>query len=121
MNYSKKVMKHFLNPKNMGKLENPDGVGRVGNPVCGDVMELHIKVKNNRITDIKFKTLGCAAAIASSSVLTELVKNKTLEQAAKITREKIVKALGGLPEAKIHCSVLAQDALRKAIKNYKSK
>lgn len=121
MNYSKKVMDLFLHPKNMGEIKNPDGEGLVGNPVCGDVMKVQIKVKNNRIKDIKFKTLGCAAAIASSSILTELAKNKTLRDASKITQSDVVKALGGLPEQKIHCSVLAQDALKKAIEDYKSK
>jgi len=105
----------------MGTIERPDGEGEVGNLVCGDVMKVQIKVKNGRISDIKFKTLGCAAAIASSSALTELAKGKTLEQAAKLTREDVVKALKGLPPQKIHCSVLAQDALKKAIEDYKSK
>jgi nitrogen fixation NifU-like protein len=121
VNYNKKVMDHFLNPKNLGELQNPDGEGQVGNPVCGDVMKLQIKVKDNRINDIKFKTLGCAAAIATSSVLTELAKGKTLEEAEKITNNDIIKELGGLPKAKVHCSLLAQDALKKAIKDYKNK
>lgn len=111
-------MDHFLHPKNMGSLEMPDGEGEVGNPVCGDVMKVQIKVKDGKIIDIKFKTLGCAAAIASSSVLTELAKGKTLEEASKITRDDVVKALGGLPSQKIHCSVLAQEALKKAIEDY---
>ncbi len=121
MNYSKKVMDYFLHPKNMGELEQPDGEGQVGNPVCGDVMKVQIKVKDDHISDIKFKTLGCAAAIASSSALTELAKGKTLKQAGMITRNDVVKELGGLPAEKVHCSVLAQDALKKAIKDYKSK
>ena len=119
--YSKKVIEHFNNPRNMGEIKDPDGVGKAGSPVCGDVMKVFIKVKDNRITDIKFKTLGCAAAIASSSMLTELAKGRTLNEAEKITRMDIVKALGGLPPIKIHCSVLAQDALKEAIKDYKKK
>lgn len=110
-----------MHPKNMGELKNPDGEGQVGNVVCGDVMKVQINVKGDRISDIKFKTLGCAAAISSSSVLTELAKGKTLDEASKITRDDVVKALGGLPTEKIHCSVLAQDALKKAIKDYQSK
>ncbi|MFA5406349.1 MAG: iron-sulfur cluster assembly scaffold protein [Candidatus Nanoarchaeia archaeon] len=121
MNYNKKVMDYFLHPKNMGELDKPDGEGQVGNPVCGDVMKVQIKVKADHISDIKFKTLGCAAAIASSSALTELAKGKTLKQAEMITRDDVVKELGGLPTEKVHCSVLAQEALKKAIKNYKNK
>lgn len=121
MNYSKKVIEHFNNPRNMGELKDADGVGKVGNPVCGDVMWVYIKVKGKRIVDIKFKTLGCAAAIASSSMLTVLAKGKTLKEAEKITRLDVVKALGGLPKPKIHCSVLAQDSLKEAIKDYKSR
>ena len=121
MNYSKNVMDHFMHPKNMGELKNPDGEGQVGNVVCGDVMKVQINVKDDKISDIKFKTLGCAAAISSSSVLTELAKGKTLNEASKISRDDVVKALGGLPTEKIHCSVLAQDALKKAIKDYLSK
>lgn len=120
MNYSKKVMAHFSNPHNMGELNSPDAEGQVGNPVCGDVMKVQIKVKGGKIANIKFQTLGCAAAIASSSVLTDLAKGKSLDEAAKISRTDIVRALDGLPEEKIHCSVLAQDALKKAIKNYMS-
>lgn len=118
LKYSSEVMEHFLNPHNMGEIEKPDGEGQVGSPVCGDIMKIQIKVENDRIKDIKFKTLGCAAALASSSVLTDLAKGKTLEEAGKITREDVVKELGGLPAVKIHCSVLAQDALRKAIEDY---
>lgn len=121
MEYSKKVMNYFLNPKNMGELEDPDAEAKVGNPVCGDVMKIQIKVTDDKIIDIKFKTLGCAAAIATSSVLTELVKGKTLKKAGEISNEDIVKELGGLPEAKIHCSLLAVKALKKAIKDYKNK
>lgn len=119
--YTKKVMRCFMHPHNMGKIENPDGVGKVGNLVCGDVMRLYIKVKNKKITDIKFETFGCAAAIATSSMITDLAKGKTIEQALKISREDIIKSLGGLPPIKIHCSVLATDALYEAIYNYLSK
>ncbi len=120
-NYNKKVLEYFLKPKNVGKITRADGVGQVKSPVCGDVMTLYIKVKNNRIKDIKFHTFGCAAAIASSSILTEIVKGKTLKEAKKITKDKIIKALGGLPRAKIHCSVLADKALHQAIHNYEVK
>ena len=119
--YSKKVMEHIQNPRNMGEIKNPDGVGTEGNPVCGDVMRLFIKVKNNKISDIKFQTLGCGAAIASSSMLTTMVKGKPLEKAEKITREAIAEALGGLSPTKIHCSVLAADALKRAIADYRKK
>lgn len=120
--YSKKVFQHFKNPKNYGEIKNPDGVGRVGNIVCGDVMYIYLKIqeKNNKeyIKDIKFQTYGCLAAIASSSMITELVKGKTIKQAIRIKREEIVKKLGGLPTIKIHCSVLAVDALLEAIHDY---
>jgi nitrogen fixation NifU-like protein len=116
--YSEKVMEHFKNPRNVGEMENPDGVGRVGNPVCGDVMELYIKVNDGIIVDAKFKTFGCAAAIATSSMVTEIVKGKTIEEALKISNKAVVEALDGLPPAKVHCSVLAEDALKSAIKNY---
>ena len=119
--YNKKVMKHFLNPKNVGEIKNPSGVGEVGNIVCGDVMKLYIKVKEEKIVDIKFKTLGCAAAIATSSVITELAKNKRIEEALKISEKDIVDFLGGLPPIKIHCSLLAVDALREAIYDYLKK
>ncbi|HEX67985.1 MAG TPA: Fe-S cluster assembly scaffold protein NifU [bacterium] len=118
MQYSKKVIEHFMNPRNMGRIEDPDGVGRVGNPICGDLMEIMIKVENGRIKDIKFKTFGCAAAIATSSMITELAKGKTIEEAMKITRNDIADALEGLPPIKMHCSNLATDALREAIKDY---
>jgi len=121
MVYNEKVMEHFTNPKNKGKLEDYDAVGKVGNPTCGDVMEVFIKVENNRIKDISFRTFGCAAAIATSSVVTELAKGKTLEEAEKITKDDVIKALGELPAIKIHCSILAQDALREAIKKYRKK
>jgi len=119
--YSNKVMEHFRNPKNVGEIENPDGIGHVGNPVCGDIMELYIKVKDGRIVDAKFKTFGCGAAIATSSMVTELVKGKTIEEALKISNQAVVEALGGLPPIKMHCSVLAEQALKKAIDDYLKK
>ena len=119
--YSKKVMEHFLNPRNMGKLDDPDGVGTAGNPICGDTMTIYIKVKNNRIVDIKFQTFGCAAAIATSSMITELAKGKTIEEAEKITRDDVADALEGLPPIKMHCSNLAADALKAAIEDYKKR
>jgi nitrogen fixation NifU-like protein len=119
--YSDELMEHFRNPKNMGRMENPDGVGKVGNPVCGDVMYLYIKVKDNRVADIKWETFGCAAAIGTSSIITELAKGKTLEEAEKITKQDVADALGGLPPIKMHCSVLSTDALKEAIKMYRSK
>jgi nitrogen fixation protein NifU and related proteins len=122
--YSEKVMEHFRHPKFMGEIENPSGTGKVGNPVCGDVMEVYIKVKKNKegvefIEDIKVKTFGCVSAIASSDVLCEMVKGKTLDEALKITNRDVVNELGTLPPAKIHCSVLAADALKKAIDEYR--
>lgn len=117
--YSEKVMEHFRNPRNVGEIENPDGVGKVGNPVCGDIMELYIKVKDDIITDAKFKTFGCGAAIATSSMVTELVKNKSIENALKISNKAVAEALGGLPPVKMHCSVLAEEALKKALDNYR--
>lgn len=120
MSYSKKVIDHFKNPHNQGVIKDADAVGKVGNPVCGDVMKIYLKIKDNKIKDIKFETLGCAAAIAVSSALTQMAKGKTLGQALKITKDKIVKNLGGLPPIKIHCSMLGVEALHKAIKNYKS-
>ncbi len=119
--YSEKVMDHFRNPRNMGEMENPDGVGKVGNPVCGDMMELYIKVENDVITDVKFMTFGCGAAIATSSMVTELVKGKTLDEALKISNATVAEALDGLPPVKMHCSVLAEDALKAAIEDYKTK
>jgi nitrogen fixation NifU-like protein len=116
--YSEKVMDHFKNPRNVGEMEDPDGVGRVGNPVCGDVMELYIKVNDGIIVDAKFKTFGCAAAIATSSMVTDMVKGKSLEEALKISNKAVVEALDGLPPAKVHCSVLAEDALKSAIEDY---
>lgn len=119
--YTEKVIEHFRNPKNMGKMPDADSMAQVGNPVCGDIMKIYIKVKDDKIKDIKFQTLGCGAAIAVSSMLTTLVKGKRLEEAKKITRDDVAEALGGLPSVKMHCSVLAIDALKKAIKNYKEK
>jgi nitrogen fixation NifU-like protein len=119
--YSNKVMEHFKNPRNMGEISNADGVGTVGNPVCGDLMTMYIKVKDNRIADIKFKTYGCGAAIATSSMTTELAKGKTLEEAMKITRASVAESLGGLPKVKMHCSNLAADALHAAIDDYRQK
>ncbi len=119
--YSDKVMKHLQNPRNMGEIKDADGSGTVGNPTCGDLMTIYIKVKDNRIEDIKFQTYGCGAAIATSSMTTELAKGKTLEEAEKITRNEVALALGGLPAIKMHCSNLAADALHAAIKNYREK
>ena len=119
--YSKKVMDHFMNPRNVGIIENPDGYGKVGNPVCGDLMEIFIKVKDDIITDIKFKTFGCGSAIATSSMVTELAKGKHVDDAIKITRNDVAEELDGLPPQKMHCSNLAADALREAIKDYKNK
>ncbi len=120
--YSKKVMEHFLNPHNVGVIEHPDGYGKVGNPVCGDVMEIFISVnKDDVITDIKFRTFGCGSAIATSSMVTELAKGKTVDEAMKITRGDVANELEGLPPQKMHCSNLAADALHEAIKDYKAK
>lgn len=119
--YSEKVMKHFMKPKNVGDIKNPDGIGKVGNPVCGDIMEIYIKVEDNRIKDIKFKTFGCGAAIATSSMTTELAKGRTLDEALKLTRDDVAKELDGLPPVKMHCSNLAADALHDAIKDYLKK
>ena len=123
--YSEKVMDHIRHPRNLGEMKNPDGVGTEGNPICGDTMRLFIKVGKKKdkeyIEDIKFQTLGCGAAISSSSMLTTMVKGKTLKEVEKISREAIAEELGGLPPAKIHCSVLAADALRKAIADYRKK
>ena len=119
--YSEKVMDHFRNPRNVGEMENPDGVGHVGNPVCGDIMELYIKVANGVITDAKFKTFGCGAAIATSSMVTELVIGKTIDEALRISNRAVAEALGGLPPIKMHCSVLAEEALKSAIDDYLKK
>ena len=119
--YSKKVMEHFMNPRNVGTIENPDGYGKVGNPVCGDLMEMYIKVKDDIITDIKFQTFGCGSAIATSSMVTELAKGKHADEAMEITRGDVASELDGLPPQKMHCSNLAADALHEAVKDYMSK
>jgi len=119
--YSEKVLDHFNNPRNIGKIENPDGVGEVGNPVCGDMMTITVKVKDDRIDDIKFETFGCGAAIAVSSMVTEMAKGKTLDEAMQITNESVAEALEGLPKNKLHCSNLGADALHKAIMDYYSR
>ncbi|MDI7247767.1 MAG: Fe-S cluster assembly scaffold protein NifU [Bacillota bacterium] len=119
--YSQKVMDHFTNPRNVGEVENPDGVGMVGNPICGDVMKLSIKVDGDRIVDARFKTFGCGAAIATSSMVTELVKGRTLDEALEISNKAVAEALDGLPANKMHCSNLAADALHKAIEDYLAK
>jgi len=118
MDYSDKVMDHFENPRNVGQIEDADGVGQVGNPSCGDIMKMYIKVDDDKITDIKFKTFGCGAAVATSSITTELVKNKTLEEAQELSNKAVAEALGGLPDVKMHCSNLAADALKRAINDY---
>ncbi len=119
--YSEKVIDHFTNPRNVGEIADADGVGEVGNPICGDTTKVSLKVENNVIKDIKFKTFGCGAAIASSSMLTEMAKGKTLEEALKITNEDVANMLDGLPPQKMHCSNLAADAMHAAIENYKNK
>ena len=119
--YSKKVMDHFLNPRNVGEIKNPDGYGKVGNPVCGDLMEMYILVKDDHITDVKFKTFGCGSAIATSSMVTEMAKGLHVNEALKITRNEVASKLDGLPPQKMHCSNLAADALHEAIKDYQQK
>jgi nitrogen fixation NifU-like protein len=119
--YNEKVLDHFQNPRNVGEMENPSGVGEIGNMKCGDIMKIFIKVEDNIIKDIKFLTFGCGAAIASSSVLTEMVKGKTLEEALAVTNDDVAEELGGLPPAKLHCSNLAADALHKAIEDYRGR
>jgi nitrogen fixation NifU-like protein len=121
MIYSDIVMEHFQNPRNVGTIKDADGVGKVGNPVCGDMMEFHIKVKDDRLEDIKFKTFGCGAAIAVSSIVSEMAMGKTLGEAMKITNKQVAEELGGLPKNKLHCSNLGADALHDAIKNYQEK
>ena len=116
--YSKKVMEHFMNPRNVGTIEDPDGFGKVGNPVCGDLMEMFIQVKDDIITDVRFKTFGCGSAIATSSMVTELAKGMRVDEAMKITRDDVATELDGLPPQKMHCSNLAADALHEAIKDY---
>jgi nitrogen fixation NifU-like protein len=119
--YSKKVMDHFMNPRNVGEIDNPDGYGKVGNPVCGDLMEMFIKVKDDVITNMKFKTFGCGSAIATSSMVTELAMGMNVDEAMKLTRNDVASELDGLPPQKMHCSNLAADALHEAIKDYKNK
>lgn len=116
--YSEKVMDHFRNPRNVGVIENADGVGEVGNPVCGDIMKIYLKIDNDTISDVKFETFGCGSAIASSSMATELIKGKTIEEALAVTNKQVVDALGGLPAYKLHCSVLAEESIKAAVKNY---
>ncbi len=119
--YNAKVMDHFINPRNVGEITEADGEGTVGNPVCGDLMTFYIKVNNGRISDVKFKTFGCGAAIAVSSIVSEMAKGKTLDEAMKITNKMVATELGGLPKNKLHCSNLGADALHKAIENYKKR
>ena len=119
--YSEKVMDHFLHPRNIGEIPDANGIGNVGNPVCGDIMRLYIKVENGVIIDVKFKTFGCGAAISTSSMVTEMVKGKTINEALTITNKAVAEALGGLPAIKMHCSVLAEEALKSAIEDYKKK
>jgi len=119
--YSEKVMELFMNPKNAGKIEDADGIGEVGNPQCGDIMKIYIKVENDVITDIKFETFGCASAIASSSMVTEMVKGKTIDEALKVTNKDVLEELGGLPPQKIHCSLLAEEGIKAAIEDYRKR
>ena len=121
MEYTKKVMDHFMNPRNVGVIENPDGYGKIGSPSCGDMMEIFLKIEDEIIKDVKFRTFGCASAIASSSVTTEMILNKSVEEALQVTNKAVVEALDGLPAAKVHCSVLAEEAIKAAIENYLSK
>ena len=119
--YSEKVMDHFRNPRNVGTIDNADGVGEVGNPVCGDIMKIYLKIENDIITDVKFETFGCGSAIASSSMATELIKGKPISEALTLTNKAVTEALDGLPAHKIHCSVLAEEAIKSAIKDYYDK
>lgn len=118
MMYSEKVMDHFANPRNVGEIPDANGVGEVGNPKCGDIMKMYLKIENNVLVDVKFKTFGCGAAIATSSMATEMVKGKSIEEALKLTNQAVAEALDGLPPVKMHCSVLAEEALRSAIADY---
>ena len=118
MLYSEKVLEHFSNPRNVGELEDADGVGEVGNPTCGDIMKMYIKVHNGKISDVRFKTFGCGAAIATSSIATEMIKGKSIDDALKLTNKAVVEALDGLPPVKVHCSVLAEQAVKSAISDY---
>lgn len=119
--YNEKVLDAFKNPKNVGEIENPDGIGTVGNESCGDIMQISLRIENDIIVDAKFKTFGCAAAIATSTTATEMIKGMTVEEALKVTNKKVIEVLGGLPAQKIHCSVLAEEAIKKAIEDYQSK
>lgn len=120
--YTETVMEHFTNPRNVGEIKDADGVGQVGNPKCGDIMKMYVKIDENEvITDVKFKTFGCGSAIASSSIATELIKGKTVKEALNVTNKKVVEELGGLPSVKIHCSVLAEEAIKSAIYDYAAK
>ena len=119
--YTEPVMDHFMNPRNVGAIENADGVGEVGNAKCGDIMKIYLKIRGERIEDVKFETFGCASAIASSSIATEMLKGKTISDALKLTNKDVVEALGGLPAQKLHCSVLAEEAFKSAIQNYYDK
>jgi nitrogen fixation NifU-like protein len=119
--YSEKVMDHFMNPRNVGEIESADGVGEVGNPACGDMMRLYLKIEEGRVRDAKFRTFGCGAAIASSSMLTEMIKGKTVDEARAITNQQVAEALDGLPAVKIHCSVMAEQAVKSALDDYVKK
>lgn len=121
MEYSEKVMDHFMNPRNVGKMEDADGVGEVGNAKCGDIMKVYIKVENGVLVDVKFNTFGCASAIATSSMATEMIKGKTIEEALELTNKAVAEALDGLPPVKMHCSVLAEEAIKAAIEDYMSR
>ena len=116
--YSEKVMDHFENPRNVGKMPDADGIGEVGNAKCGDIMRMYLKIKDDKIEDVKFETFGCGSAIASSSMATEMIKGKTIDEALALTNKEVVEALGGLPAHKLHCSVLAEEAVKSAVKNY---
>ena len=119
--YSEKVMEHFTNPRNVGEIENADGIGEVGNVKCGDIMRMYLKIEDNTITDVKFKTFGCGSAIASSSMATELIKGKTIDEAMKLTNKAVADSLGGLPSIKMHCSVLAEEVIKSALLDYSKK
>lgn len=119
--YTEKLMQLFMDPKNVGRIEDADGIGEVGNPVCGDVMKIYLKIEDDRIVDVKFETFGCAAAIATSSMVTELVKGKTIEEALKVSNKDVAEALGGLPPQKVHCSLLAEEGIKAAVDDYLAK
>ena len=119
--YSEQVMEHFSNPRNVGKMENPDGIGEVGNAKCGDIMKIYLKIDDNVITDVKFNTFGCGAAIATSSIATQMIEGKSVDEALGLTNKAVMEALGGLPPAKVHCSVLAEEAVKAAIEDYRGR